>query len=1385
MPARKLVAAVVVMVAVAWCASVAKAEIVYHERFDHYGFSMPGMSESCVMAEWPPSLKHLEFRPTKGDSVYTGGFFKLPKEAQGLTNYEFEFKFRFQKDTAKSLDFRLEFLMDQGGKQPKYSSCALKVSDDFSGMLSTGAFRPKLPPTRTPMKETALSPLLGGYMYRCLVRVQGTSLEAFIVGMGQTVRIGGAEIGGWPLAGFNFSGATSFDLDDIIVRKIPGLPPGEFRDEAGAQVANHSAEFRLALPPQANNASAKVRIGHPGQMQIVLGWADGSTTPLAVSTFSTSVQKPVIKDQLVTKDDQPTLQRKQLAEYVALPDAGLRFHEIRQKRSREDWQLTCNIRPWIEGYLQEDRMAVAANWDTYEAASKHFFRFEVRSDANGIQYWIDGRYAGRRDSESPLKQIAFLLPAGGAIREVLTARADDEGGYLPLDITSIANPGVMASARLPIQAGPTRIENVPFLVAPGQSNLDLSVVKENFGTWALECDFYLSRTAFSGMPGTLMLSVPTAQYHKAYVLCAVADDPSRDPILTARLTRFLAPGAGGRGPAIAETTVELPRAGQTVAKLTAGIVALGEAEYIEGGRQRKARLYLVEVPLDCGKIQDVIFQENRFAMIPQSYLDLELLGKTERAMQQLNKERKPDPSSRSAVHVFGVTLKKSPVEMEIAPARVGNAYTTGEQPAMSIRLRWRAPSDCRVAWEVRDADGKLFDSGEEQGGLRRPGEERTMTVAPKVRQVGHYKAGFRLLDAGKELLVEHKASLAIVAPDTRKAVYESPYFTWWFNGAHLTCSDVSVVGPLLKMAGIRRTLIKGEALGEPWTLTTGQIGNFTGRVAPEDLEKRRAEYAKKIDDAVRAFPHADAANIFHESCSGEFPLELFDIAMPLPSDEKQLAAQKNAVAGAMLTAQLYREKYPHIRPTLVNSGDSLGGAAMLMRHRIPKEALTAIGEESLGQTMPPEMSTAWNFWMLKELARKMGYGDVPVDACYEWKGRGTRDLGERKVAAWRLRDALIAHAWHCRLVPMSGTIEPGNSYYNSIWGHDYMFSRSPQNYPYMSFSTTAHFTRILDSAKFSRQLSTGTATVYALEFHRGKETVYALWTARGTAEASVDFDREVAAGYSDMFGRTHDVRTSGKVLNLKLSGEPCFLVVPAEVKTVAVGQRAYPEDRVPSGVQVQVADKMDSMDRWQMIDKPDGRLENVPKLGNKNYLAFRQLGKYQLRAVRDEEKGECLELELAQEGAVPPYLAEYTLLKLKTPAAVQGAATTVGVWVKGNSGWGQLMWEFEDAEGETWLSCGTGGYWCEIYDWPRQASINFDGWNFVQFPIVQESPVRLPNAGEVSQQWRTSGGGNSRMDYPIRLTGLAVSMTRQALNLTRMTPVKTVIRLKDLSAYGR
>jgi hypothetical protein len=359
------------------------------------------------------------------------------------------------------------------------------------------------------------------------------------------------------------------------------------------------------------------------------------------------------------------------------------------------------------------------------------------------------------------------------------------------------------------------------------------------------------------------------------------------------------------------------------------------------------------------------------------------------------------------------------------------------------------------------------------------------------------------------------------------------------------------------------------------------------------------------------------------------------------------------------------------------------------------------------------------------------------------------------------------------MVPMSGLLEPGNSYHNTVWGNDYMFSRSPQSYPYLSFSTTAHFTQVLDGATFVRRIPTGTITVYALDFKRGADHVAALWTARGTAEVVLELDRGGSADVSDMFGRSKTMEA--RPLTLTVSGEPTY-VAGGEVKSVAVGRRAYRDDPVPAKAQVAAG-------AWELSTKPDERLENPPKLGNKNYLTFRQFGKYRMEPVKDEEKGDCVELELLHEGRVVPFLPEYAVVKLKNPAPLEGTPTTVGVWVKGNSGWGQLMWEFQDAEGETWLSCGTGGYFCDVYDWPKRASVNFDGWNFVQFPIVQSSPARLPNPGEVSNQWRSGGGGNGRIDYPIRLTGLAVSMTREALDLTEMKPVKTVVRLKDLSGY--
>jgi hypothetical protein len=112
-----------------------------------------------------------------------------------------------------------------------------------------------------------------------------------------------------------------------------------------------------------------------------------------------------------------------------------------------------------------------------------------------------------------------------------------------------------------------------------------------------------------------------------------------------------------------------------------------------------------------------------------------------------------------------------------------------------------------------------------------------------------------------------------------------------------------------------------------------------------------------------------------------------------------------------------------------------------------------------------------------------------------------------------------------------------------------------------------------------------------------------------------------------------------------------------------------------------------------------------------------------------------------------------------------------------------VFWEIEDAEGEKWLSAGSGGYGCDVYDWPELAGINFDGWHFLQFPITGKSPISVQSPGQDGYQWQHDGTGNRRIDYPIKVTGVAVSMPRKALNLLEMMPVRTLLRLKDISTY--
>jgi hypothetical protein len=94
--------------------------------------------------------------------------------------------------------------------------------------------------------------------------------------------------------------------------------------------------------------------------------------------------------------------------------------------------------------------------------------------------------------------------------------------------------------------------------------------------------------------------------------------------------------------------------------------------------------------------------------------------------------------------------------------------------------------------------------------------------------------------------------------------------------------------------------------------------------------------------------------------------------------------------------------------------------------------------------------------------------------------------------------------------------------------------------------------------------------------------------------------------------------------------------------------------------------------------------------------------------------------------------------------------------VKGNSSWGDVMWELTNSKGGKWL---TQGIWM---DWRGLDAPNYDGWNFLSLPLQK----------------------NDVWQHDVTITGLAVTIPRKTLYLTKMVPVTNLtLRFKNLCLF--
>lgn len=863
--------------------------------------------------------------------------------------------------------------------------------------------------------------------------------------------------------------------------------------------------------------------------------------------------------------------------------------------------------------------------------------------------------------------------------------------------------------------------------------------------------------------------VPATEYVGAKVRFTVNPDPALDRTFTLRLTRFVHSDKvkarlGRAVSAMAQVRVETDRIAKRLV-----------------GRMGDLPLYEAEFPVDCGDIQDIIFTDSRGTHLEEwrkagrgRYLDIEFLGRLhDRCGAMTDARTHPVRNRPSAVTIFGCELEETPCELETRTVVSGNVFEPGDPMRMTALLRVKKPGEYRLVWTVSDAEGRVVRTAE-----RRVSKSETFDVDLSGFDLGWYALDYALY-AGDRRLVTHAASFAVLPKDTRTSEWgEAPYGSWDFAGAHYT-AGVDEVGPLLRKAGFRRCWV-----GPKYTVEKAR----EYKIAPvvpmlwnrANAIKDDAKLVAALKDVQAQYPMLKSFEIFHESL--KMPGQYCQAPESVGAAYDPKYALTNApqrLADAKRMSRLVRENFPEWRITLGNSLCSTEIVAEMMRTGFPKDGADYMGLEQIGRSVLPEREWDGGLqaadWM-RTTARHFGY-DWKVNACFESNYRRDALLGVDRQAAWYVRDLLLSQCWGFIDIFIGLVADVGNEYASSYWGTSGHCVRAPYHYPKKSYVTIATATRLLDRVTATRTIPTGDDCVYAVDFTcAGGRHVTAFWTSRGTAELTLK--GTAAADFVDGYGRALP-----KTDRLVVDGLVKYaLTETAPDLTIACGKRTYPDDVPPADTRTVVSAATAAV-------SSDAETRRLLEKDDPTFPPYRVAGKGTATAVVDEERGSCLEVSLPNPDlSLSTRFSEYVQVAFPKPVPLAGDPATLGVWVRGNSGWGNVYFVIEDAKGRRRVSCGTRAVKREEFDYDGRMSLCYTGWAYLSLPVAKRSSVPDLSSGTVTFLWEfgkaDEKGVWKRVEddpvYPIKLVGLVFDAASRPLYLTERRLHGQTIRLGDV-----
>ncbi|MCM8756877.1 MAG: hypothetical protein NC823_00145, partial [Candidatus Omnitrophica bacterium] len=921
-------------------------------------------------------------------------------------------------------------------------------------------------------------------------------------------------------------------------------------------------------------------------------------------------------------------------DYYLKPNPSFYVSEARQR----GW-----FYQFVDRYVFQEQNRILSHYHLFSPASRHVFQIRLDVQPEGVAIWLDTRLIDFLPGV-PGKDSAFMeLSPGCSVISVRKEKTLLQELFLSLPLGHYRRPGTLELKDITLN-GETTLATVPVKVASWVEHIDVGVSR-----WLEEaidpadfCDNYTTRSAFDGNPESIIFRIPRRFYRRAHLVCLVEPSSNKVPAIALRLTRFgnHYGDSGGRGDAFADKVVILPDGEKP---RNENIQKVGEATIILGKKTVKVPLWLVSVDLPTGEISDLLGEQFPKFGREGDFLDLEVTKELRPAVHFFayqNCSVKP-LGLPSSVHLLALTLETSPVEVRIN-TRHGDFVFAGEKkPVVFVHLKncQEKPFSGHLVLKTHDFYQRQNTRKTTISLPATGGREFQQTVEMDLSQptVGWFQAHLQVIDQAGWVVWEEPFSYALLPPDTRKTGLESPFGVWWFASSHGGNPSLEVVGPLLQKMGIRHVCPTN------WRTITGE------QLARYNLSYSMAPwYGAKREEIVKDFfarhNQVDWVMIFHETgisgrLSQMFYPELLGKPEPELTPQEEERFQK-LWQQAEEAARLFREKPRGVKITFGNSSPPL--MVQFMRRKFPREYIDAFGIEGVaGWKMPerqPELGNFQELWWLKELKKRHGYEDIPVSSGFEWICRCTQPgaLSLRNQAAYYTRDALHALAYGMPRINIGLLDDVADSYYYTIYGASGFLRRNPLLYPKPSYVAMATLTQVLDQAKFQRVWNTGSLSLYAFQFQKGKETVLATWTLRGEREIQVKVTKPGSAVLVDSMGNVTQMKSNQGIFSLRVSDLPCYLVLPEPIAAVN-GGKSLLDDSLPASAVV--LDDFSSEDGWKLAEARDEEIEN-----NVFDNPARQ-GKGTIRWVKDEEKGMALEVSLLPQPEIPPVCPRYLILK--------------------------------------------------------------------------------------------------------------------------------------------